>query len=420
MLGLGLIPVELRRVRSSGSGGPPPIIEPDTNAGHWLGQEPAGMAFDFIDMSGVIRDLVTPANNWDGNANAKLTYGSPSAKAIFNSSGNLVSASTLRTEYDGSGAALGVRIESQRTNLCVNSGGTISQYNASNVTDGAPIPSIGSTTAFAFGDNSLLRSVVRNINRTISVPQVFSAFVVMDDGLPPANGDFNVVVGGVNVTAFGILHVGNGVYMVSGSTVPTTTSSAQNGLRKLTTHSARTFRATGFQLEDAATYPTSYIKTAGTALQRNADAIQIPATSFPFLGTSGVLIADYTPNAVASTVTAAILRNLAGSAYSASIKQATTDAAVLSRDAGTTTTLSAAHAKARTRAAAFYSAGSLRVSIDGAAVLTGAPATVPTDVDRLFLGSYGTNSEVLDGWLRRVMYLPRSSVTDAELRAWST
>jgi hypothetical protein len=79
-----------------------------------------GLAFSFVDMSAVVRDTTTPANNFSGNANDLLTYTSPSIKWIRNSTGVYVSGTTLRTEYDSSGA-LGLRIEEARTNLLLNS-----------------------------------------------------------------------------------------------------------------------------------------------------------------------------------------------------------------------------------------------------------------------------------------------------------
>ncbi|MGB3830921.1 MAG: hypothetical protein WA975_03545 [Mesorhizobium sp.] len=65
-----------------------------------LGNEPAGLGLDFCAMQGVVCDPATPANNWLGDPNAKLTYSSPSTKWITNGLGQLVSGTTLRCDHD--------------------------------------------------------------------------------------------------------------------------------------------------------------------------------------------------------------------------------------------------------------------------------------------------------------------------------
>jgi hypothetical protein len=83
-----------------------------------LGAETDGLSIDFTDMSAVVRDTGTPANNFIGSPAALLTYAAPSAKIIELQSGLLSSASTLRTAYSG-GVAMGLLIEEARTNICL-------------------------------------------------------------------------------------------------------------------------------------------------------------------------------------------------------------------------------------------------------------------------------------------------------------
>lgn len=89
-------------------------------AARLLGTETNGIAHDFLTMQTVVRDTVTPANNFDGNPNSWWTYSSPSTKWIEGADGLLTSGTTLRTEYSG-GTRKGLRIEESRTNLALHS-----------------------------------------------------------------------------------------------------------------------------------------------------------------------------------------------------------------------------------------------------------------------------------------------------------
>lgn len=115
-----------------------------------LGNEREGLALDFLNLRAYVRDRDTTANFFLGDPNSLLTYSSPSTKWIVNKSGLLVSGTTLRTEYDGAGNALGVRVEAQATNLLKKSsafGDSVwTKDNCSVSTDVATAPD-GTTTA---------------------------------------------------------------------------------------------------------------------------------------------------------------------------------------------------------------------------------------------------------------------------------
>ena len=80
-----------------------------------------GLAIDGRDLSMVNKDTVTPTNAFSGDPNSRLTYASPSTKWILGRSGLYESGTTLRTEYNAGGTALGIRTEDLRTNLFLNS-----------------------------------------------------------------------------------------------------------------------------------------------------------------------------------------------------------------------------------------------------------------------------------------------------------
>src|SRR5688572_20750791 len=69
-----------------------------------------GLSLNFIHMTALVRHPAKPANNFDGNANGLLTYQDPSPKAILLPSGTMQTGTTLRTDYDVAGAALGLLV----------------------------------------------------------------------------------------------------------------------------------------------------------------------------------------------------------------------------------------------------------------------------------------------------------------------
>ncbi len=66
----------------------------------YLGNEPEGAAFDFVAVQGYIRDKTTPANNFFGDLNSKLTYFAPSTKYVTNGLGVMVAGTTIRCHHD--------------------------------------------------------------------------------------------------------------------------------------------------------------------------------------------------------------------------------------------------------------------------------------------------------------------------------
>lgn len=109
---------------------------------------------------------------------------------------------------------------------------------------------------------------------------VISVFIRMDDGLPPVVGkgtspenDFALVVANsaIPFNAYNIESVGDGVYRVSaryttGASIP----QGNAGLYKYAANTPRSFKVTGFQLEQAS-FVSSYIPTTTAAVTRAAD-----------------------------------------------------------------------------------------------------------------------------------------------------
>ncbi|QFZ82863.1 hypothetical protein GFK26_08870 [Variovorax paradoxus] len=120
-----------------------------------------------------------------------------------------------------------------------------------------------------------------------STTYVISCFVKMDDGgalsMPTSGGaaDFALVIANAPISpaACTMTHVGGGVYRVTGTrTTDASVPSAASGIWKYGTNSARTFRFTGLQLEQASS-ASSYIPTTTAAVTRLADIASSTATT---------------------------------------------------------------------------------------------------------------------------------------------
>lgn len=117
----------------------------------------------------------------------------------------------------------------------------------------------GITTGLTVGDNLADRFAYKN-NHTyvINTDYVFSCLVKMDDGAAPsfsisaASGDFNLIMAGSDAITVGQSFYGNGVWRCWAYFRTTGIPPAlQNTgvLKRIATHSVRTFTCTAYQLE---------------------------------------------------------------------------------------------------------------------------------------------------------------------------
>ena len=116
--------------------------------------------------------------------------------------------------------------------------------------------------AIVFGDNSTTRYAY--YSSTVSSGTVYSLsfFIKMDDNSVPIPAtDFLLVLAGTSIASgYTIDNYGNNIYRVSVSGTAGASNTA-NGILKVASHSAKTFKITGFQIE-ASSYATSYIPTS--------------------------------------------------------------------------------------------------------------------------------------------------------------
>ena len=138
---------------------------------------------------------------------------------------------------------------------------------------------LGFTTGLAFqAPTGPYNYAVKAATLAASTTYVVSAFVKMDDGLPPvlglgAGADLAMVIanGAVGTGATSVVHVGNGVYKVSGWATTGAAPAGGAGIYKYAANSARTFKVTGYQLEQAS-FASSYVPTTTAPVTRLADA----------------------------------------------------------------------------------------------------------------------------------------------------
>lgn len=330
-----------------------------------LGAETDGFAIDFTDMSMEVRDTTTPANNFSGNPNSKLTYTSPSTKYVLGSDGTYTSGTTLRTLYDASGNALGVPQEEQRINLFLNSRSPATQ----NVT----VSATAYTLSF-IGTGSITYSGV-------------------------ASGTLNGTGANDRVTA---------TFTPTAGTLTLTCSGSLD-----------------FVQIEAGAFATSPIVTTGSSVTRAIDNIQVPLSIFPYSSTAGTLfVSADKPAANIVSGQASYSAFMSGGSdantmrhgyrVNASNRFGAFHTISFGGAAETATVVSATPIKTATA----YAAASLASVINGGTVATsGSTANTLTS---LYLGSrLGSGTQSWNGTIRQVMYVPRR-MSNAEIQALTT
>lgn len=179
---------------------------------------------------------------------------------------NLIRASTAtRIGSDG-------KIEKTRTNLNLYSDPTDAQKGSlsyasvtyqDNFTWG-----IGNSlsNAIVFGDNTTTRYAYYNSSVSSGTVYSLSFFIKMDDNSVPVPAtDFILVLGGLSISSgYSVVSLGNNVHRVSAFAVATASNTA-NGILKIGSHSAKSFKISGFQVETSLV-ATDYIPTNGAAV----------------------------------------------------------------------------------------------------------------------------------------------------------
>lgn len=271
-----------------------------------LAAESNGLAIDFTDLSMVVKDTGTPANNFSGDPNAKLTYAAPSTKYIRNASGVYVPGTTLRCEYDASGNPLGVLVEPQSTNLALvssNFGDTNSWPVAGlsvtvNSVDGPGGPNtaalvypLSSGTGRRFNGGQTPTSAVYTASVVAKYAGIPWVYIFKGDGSAIAAW-FNLQTGTVGTVGAGytatIATEANGFFRCSVTSTSAVSgsylgyfglSSADNSV-SVTANGTAGIHLWHYQLETGSV-ATSPIITYGSQVTRAADNIYLDASALP-------------------------------------------------------------------------------------------------------------------------------------------
>lgn len=336
--------------------------------------------------------------------------------------------------------ALGIRVESQRTNLLTNSefpNGISDAPTKSNVTATA-FPGLPNNTGLAFAaDGAQAYAYKANTALTDGTLYTFSLFVYIDDELGPpafagtigaATTDFGLIAQGVQVSmsSFVVQSLGARLYRVSAQYTASATAGGF-GVVRYVTNRQRAFRVSGYQFE-AGGFPSSYIPTTSAQVTRAADDLTLLASAVPYNAAAGTLSAEYCTvmDGTTSTSVALGLSDAPGgsNANFYDVISERRDGQVSASGgnpsgAGSTMTTGVF----RRHAVGYdFAANTERSATDGVTTIdtTLTLTGVPTGFGRFAVGFRTRAAGTKDCWIerhvRRILYVPRQ-MTDAELRA---
>lgn len=378
----------------------------------WTATEADVIAIDFSTLSMIIKDTVTPANDFSGSPDGKLTYTSPSTKWILGSNGLYSSGTTIRTAYNTSGVALGTLCEEARTNRVLwNRDLTNGAYTASNITaakdqtgiDGSA-NSASSITATA-GNGTILQSIT-----SASAARITSAFVkrITGSGTIDMTQDNGATWTTVTVTS-------------SWARVNVPSATVTNpivGFRIVTSGDAI---AVDFLQEESGAFITSPIATTTASVTRAIDNISYAASGGPAPGASITMFAAALPTeqlqatgrnifyvSTGSTTNQVLLafRSSSLDDYNIQLTRASSNEIVIAGGSISTSVMNKMALGVATNDAAAYG--------NGASLGTDASCQVPGSMTTWQFGGGVSGATPLNGYLKQVLYVPRR-MTNTEL-----
>lgn len=399
--------------------------------------QPSVLAIDFATGRALIRDAVTPANNFNGNAADILTVTRASEGSYFDASGTLqyAAADTLRLDHDPvTGASLGVLVEEQRTNLFTYS----EQFdnavwgkerlsvsaNAATAPDGTTTADkvVEDTTAANNHRMSVNISVASGAAHTVSFffEAAERSLVVVRAETSNAAKGFDLAAGETYVSPVSgdptdakIVDVGGGIFRCDFTWTTSSTSelfriymTADQGAISYDGDGSSGLYIWGAQLE-AGAFATSYIPTEGSQVTRAADQISIATSAYPHSATVGTLKAVARPLAASDLGGIVSVNDGSGDEEILLYKDASGNLLMQVEDGGSSQLApldSGQNASDDTEfiLAGAWEADDFGLSADGAAAETDASGTLPA-VTVLEVGVDQANN-YLNGHIKRLAY----------------
>jgi hypothetical protein len=181
---------------------------------------------------------------------------------------------------------------------------------------------------------------------------------------------------------------------------------------------AQTFHAWGAQCE-AGAFPTSYIPTTSATVTRAADVAVMPANVSWYAPPPGTIFVETLQQALMSKAAAvvALANGAAGPHTGINVSGANT-VNIFDNTGGLNLSIGAVPVATPYKVALAFANGSQRASLNGAAIVSAATATITTGVTLLAIGGDGIGSQ-MNSYIRRVQFWPRQ-LTDAELQQVTT
>lgn len=360
-----------------------------------------------------------------------VTFSRGSVATRVNSSGNLetVGVNTPRFDYDPvTLAPKGLLLESQRTNSCLYSedftnaawvaasGLVVTADSATaptgtQVADTLDLTSVanfaGVKQAFAVSADSATRTISVYL-KAETLSSIYLTLEYFNGTYVSFNAVANLSAGTVTGTGATISNAGNGWYRVAISGANNGTNTGMSlWIRRGTT--GGTVYAFGAQFEGSVDFPTSYIPTTTTSVQRNADVADVTGSNFSswFNPVEGTFVTKSLLSRQNATSAAGIASINGGageefkSFYRASGAIGTTifDGAVAQLDQ---TPSAAIAANALAKVALAYKLDNSTSAAQGATLASDTSCTMPT-VNQLQLG-YTLAPAYLNGWLQYFGY----------------
>ena len=346
------------------------------------------------------------------------------------------------------GEALGLLIEEQRTNLCLQSedfSTTWVNFNSAEEVNIIVAPDGTLTGDKLIPDTtSSAHTVQQVISVTSGTTYTFTVYAKAGEYygaglLFPTSGFgtnsvdvFDLSTGTVVTNASGnatITSVGNGWYRISSTRTASATASSTFQIRAYPATSSGNYAGDdysgiyiwGAQFE-AGAFPTSYIPTTSASVTRNADAASMTGTNFSswYNAAEGTIYSEHqsvsAPNLRAYSISdgtnnnalQGVITTSGGSGLNFEIRQSGSTVAFVPSSASPV-------AGQFYKLAGAYKVNDVAASRDGGTVGTDTSVIIPV-VDRLYIGAGGTGSNYPNGTIRKLAYYPQR-LTNAQLQA---
>jgi len=350
-----------------------------------------------------------------------------------------------RLDYDPvTLAAKGLLVEEQRTNFFLNSNAPTAGTGIT-ITAGAAVSPDGSTNAYRIAktdatdpryfSRSTSMTTVAGRTYTVSAWFKYDGFntVVSLEYNSTANWDLpwiaQFTVASTGVTVFSVSsctasvqNVGNGWYRAivtfTAGAAPTVTSNP-SVLTRVTGASGVTVLGYGGQIEENASFATSYIPTTSATVTRNGDVAQVGTAAFPYSATEGTLVVSAdtydvgTTGGLMATLSAGLASNsIIVGVFSNKTTLSSTVGGVAQaflQPSGTISTNTVF------KAGGAFTTNSFIASSNGTLSTEDTSGSVPTGVTTLGVGIISASLPI-NGHIRQITYLPRR-ISNAELTA---